>query len=151
MWRQTELSLQQVPICPNVGVNYPYKAYLDTMLSASHEAAESVLQAELFYLDDAGFHESVNLAEPVNSGLEVRSKYFSGGIECQMEGGLHVDFCKVPRLLLNGVPVNVKMFPHTGAFALMSGGNERYELEITDAVLRVCTVEPASGVLLGHS
>ena len=150
LWSQVDVSLQQQVITSSVGTNYPYKAYLDTLVISGYDA-EKKLQAQLFYKD----YMSSKEAEPIdgsNAGLLLRSNYFKESKVVDMEGPIFMDICQQDRLILDGVPIDIKLYPKPEPFVLVSSNpSPSYKLKITDAVLKVCMVQASPGIITGHS
>lgn len=84
-----------------------------------------------------------------NNGLIKRWEHMQSGATVDMEGPLYVDICLQDKFILNGVQVNIKLWPHKDTFRLMSTGTG-YKLHITDALLKVCMVKVNPGILVGH-
>ena len=69
-----------------------------------------------------------------------------------MMGPLMVDICQQNRLILNGVEIQIKMWPSKDAFRLISTeADPSYKMEIVDACLKVCKVTPTPTLLLAHT
>ena len=88
LWRQVDVSLNQVPL-PSVGTNYPYKAMLDVLLNKGSDAKMSQLQAQLYYKDTAGFMNTVGVSS--NKGFNWRMSQISKSKSVEMEGSLFLD------------------------------------------------------------
>ena len=151
LWSQVDVSLQQKVISPATA-NYGYKALLETLLSYDTGAKNSQLQAAGYYKDTAN---TIDAAHPIaggNQGLSARFGLTSGGKVADFIGPLHADICQQNRLLLNGVEVQIKLWPAKKQFCLMSEDeNDDFRIEIVDAVLRVCKVTVSPSVMLAHS
>ena len=92
LWSQVDVSLQQQVITSTVSTNYPYKAYLDTLLTSGYEAENSHLQAQLFYKDSE--MDSPEANDPIlgiNYGLIQRAQYFYESKIADLEGPLFMD------------------------------------------------------------
>ena len=152
LWSQVDVSLQQQVITSSVGTNYPYKAYLDTLLSNGYDA-ESKLQAQLFYKDTGLDLPGVN--DPitgVNFGLTQRAMFFYESKVADLEGPIFMDICQQDRLILDGVPVDIKLYPKQEPFLLICDNPApSYRVEITDVVLKMCMVQVSPGIITGHS
>ena len=81
---------------------YPYRAYIETLLSYGPAAKNSQLTSALYYKDDARKLEDSNpLAADANSGLKKRHAFFGDGHVVDMVGCIHSDmffktsFCQV--------------------------------------------------------
>ena len=151
-FRQCDVSLNQNVITPSVGLNYPYKAMFDTLLKFDEESKETQLQGALYYKDTAGDMDSSDTEAGGNLGLLERSAWTENGQSVDLEGPIYMDICQQKRLILNGVQVDIKLFPHSDSFPLMSATPDKmYQYEIQDAILKVCYVKVNAGVLIGHS
>ena len=49
LFRQVDVLLNQKNVSPDVGVNYPWKGFLDVLINYGHDVKETVLQGELYY------------------------------------------------------------------------------------------------------
>lgn len=148
LFRQVDVKLQQKLVTNSVGTNYPYKAYLDG-LTGYGPAVEN----QLFIKDRA---EHMDTSDPGaalgNSGLTVRWVWTKKGQEVILEGPLFVDILQQDRMLLDGVAVDIQLFPHTDAFVLMAKDDAvKYRVDISDATLSVPHNAMAPGILLGIS
>lgn len=151
VWNKVDVALNQTPVGSDIGPYYPYKAILDALLFTSPSELESKDQTTLFFKDTAGSMDSASI-ENVNKGLFRRYSYTCKGGEVQLEGVLNHDIMKIKSFIPNGVGLNLKLTPSRNEFILMSEStNEEYEIEITDALLKIQYVEPTSSLLIGHA
>lgn len=147
IFSQVDLNVQQCPTT-EVGTNYAYKAYLDTLLECQnlHD-----LDCQFFIKDGRGIDDT----DPVggrNNALFERAIYTKESKELDLIGRLPVDLCQQPRLILNGVPVTVKLWQNSDSFRLLAkDGTNRYKVVITEAALKVATVKINPSVLLGQA
>ncbi|XP_071177698.1 uncharacterized protein F54H12.2-like [Mytilus edulis] len=150
LFSEVECSLQQTPVA-QMGSNYPFKAYIDTLLETG--ASDKVLlDSQLFMRDTAGHLDDANVQGGANQGLYRRSLYTREGRILEMEGPLHLDVFRQHRLLLNGIPLTLKLWPSKNAFRLMSSDDDAaYRVQILDAAFKVCLQTPNAGVLMAHS
>ena len=146
LFRQVDIALQQQIVTPTVGTNYPYKAMFDVLLNHGHDAKETQLQSEGYYKDSAGSFDN----SKSNTGALLRTQLTKFGYEVDFEGHLHMDIAQQPKAILNGVPVTIKLFQHDDSFRLLSGGT-KYQVQITDAVLKVCYLDVNPSVVLAHN
>ena len=121
---------------------------MDIILFFGMGIKESELQSEMYFKDVAQM-DAVPLGN--NSGLMSRAEYFGTGSEVQMTGPLKIDLSQQSRLLLNGVPVVIKMFPSNNSFATMSPSGTPYKLVITEASLKVCHAKMNPKIILAHN
>jgi hypothetical protein len=135
LFSQIDLSLQQQPLS-QVGPNYPYKAYLDLLFDTDNDQE---LYSQLFVKDTGG---------GTGAGAKERTKYLLNGKTTDLICGLKFDFCQQDRLILNGVPVNLKFWQTNHAFRLLGDG---LKLNIVDISLEVAIAKISPGVLFGHA
>ena len=106
---------------------------MDTLL----EETVGSLDTQLFYKDTYMFMDSTQVNTGQNGGLTDRWTLTNKGQICEMEGPLHVDIMKQDRLLLNGVRIDITLFPSTDEFVFMVGTNVSYKVEIMDVILKM--------------
>ncbi len=146
IFSQVDLNIQQHPVS-EVGTNYTYKGYLDTLLN---EIDERNLNCQLFVKDNAGSMEDAS-PNGGNKGLLGRANYTIGGKEAELIGSLALDLCQQDRLLLNGVPLNLKLWQNADSFRLMTELEEKYKVVITDAQLKVAVVKVNPSVIVSQA
>ena len=143
-----DCSLQQTS-ATQTGTNYPYKAYIDTLLETG--ANDRVLRdSQLFEKDSHGYYGDVR--NGANIGLYTRSMYTDEGRLLELERPLHLDAFRQKGLIVNEVSLILKLWPSTIAFRLMSGEEgAAYAVHILDASFKLCLQRPKAGVLMAHS
>ena len=82
-----------------VGRNYPYKAYIDTLLS-TRESETVLRESQLFIKANPGVDDP-DVKTGMNTGLYMRSLYTNKGQIVEMEGPIHIDIFQLNRLLIN--------------------------------------------------
>lgn len=151
LWTQVDVCLQQKLVSPST-TNYCYKAFVETLLSYDKNAKDTQLQAAGFFKDYAPAMEATHPITGGNTGLSARYGLTKEGRTADFIGPLHADICQQQRLLLNGVEVQIKLWPVKPQFGLMSGSdNVDYKVVIVDAILKVCKVTVNPSVTLAHS
>ena len=149
MFSAVECEIQQTSVS-QIGNNYPYKAYIDTLLSTS-SSRKIDNTSQLFFKDSAGEFDAT---EPTAANAGLWNRYFvtrDGGI-VDLQGPLMLDLFQQERLILNGVGMTLKLWPSKNAFRLMSGsepGTER--LQIVDASIKLCIQRPSAGLVMAHA
>ena len=151
LFRQVDVSLQQQNISPEIGFCYPYKAIIDTLCNHTSSELDSKYGTEMFYKDTAGYMDSTDTAGVSNTGLVKRWGFTSEGKNCVLDGVLKIDCFGIENYIINGVNLNVKLHPAKNSFILMSNDIENYVIDITDATLRVCYIQPSNALIVGHS
>lgn len=145
VFRQVDVKLQQRTITTSVGTNHAYKALLD-MLTAPRDGVSE--EGAGFVLDRPGHMNSMD----TNTGVLERMERTKNGQAMIVEGPLNVDILQQDRLLMDGVPLEIVLYPSSDTFALMAPDNsEKYSFKIEDALLRVPHVLLDPGVQLGHA
>lgn len=149
IFSQVDVNVQQHPTS-EVGTNYPYKAYFDQLFDTTNQHD---LDCSLFVEDEGGNAMSDTNPAGANNGLYTRTFYTSLSKEIDLLGRLSVDLCQQDRLILNGVPINIKLWQSSDAFRLStaSDATEKYKVRITEASLKVSYVKVNPSVIIGHS
>ena len=83
-----------------------------------------------------------------NIGHYNRMLYTADNKVAVLEGPIRMDICHQERLIVNGVGVKIKFTQMDDAFRLAANGYKQYELEIADAILKVCQVKLKPQVLV---
>lgn len=153
MFSQVDCSLQQTSVSA-LGNNYPYRAYLDTVLQKKNWNVVD-RQSQLF-IKDVTSDGSNAMDDPdpttgTNEGLYKRYSYLRRGKILEMEGPLYLDFFQQNKVILNGVGLMLKFWPSKNSFRLMSSNDTPdYHLQIVDATFRLCVQTPNSALLVAH-
>ena len=108
LFAQMDISLNGILITASTNT-YPYRAMIETLLSYGEDAKTSQLTSALFYKDQAGTMDSVNVGDNAavrNDGLIKRRVIGSESREFDMMGRLHADIFFQDRYMLNEIGVN---------------------------------------------
>ena len=140
LFSQVDVQIGTKLVSPSINT-YPYKAYLETLLSYGNDAKESQLSSELWYTDQSPF-SAINPKEDglKNEGFARRAKFISESSSVEMMGRLHCDIFQQDRYLLNKTELKVKLIRSPETFHLMADGTA-YSTIIEDAALWVRTVK----------
>ena len=134
LFSQVDVYLNDTLVTPSSNT-YPFRAYVDTVLSYGAEAKNTQLTSQLWYKDTGG-HMDVTTVDGGNTGLVERRRYIAESRIVEMMGRLHVDLFLQDRFLLNGVSVKIRLVRSKYVFSLMAGGQiPDYKVQIVDAVL----------------
>ena len=134
IFSQVDVYLNDTLVTPSSNT-YPFRAYVDTVLSYGDEAKNTQLTSQLWYKDTAE-HMYATTVDGGNTGLVERRRYIAESRIVEMMGRLHVDLFLQDRFLLNGVSVKIRFVRSKDAFSLMAGGqNPDYKVQIVEAVL----------------
>ena len=114
MWSQIDLYLNG-PLVNQSNNNYPYRAYIENLLSFSQDAKSSQLSALLWYRNTAGQFDT---QDDANSGYTTRKALVAHSNQIDMMGRLHVDLSFQNRYLLNEVEVCLRLIRSKKVFCL---------------------------------
>ena len=134
LFSQVDVYINDTLVTPSSNT-YPFRAYVETLLSYGAEAKKTQLTSQLWYKDTAG-HMDATLENGGNAGLAERRKYIAESRVVEMMGRLHVDLFLQDRFLLNGVSVKIRLVRSKDTFSLMADGvNPDFKVQIVDAIL----------------
>ena len=134
LFSQVDVYLNDTLVTPSSN-NYPFRTYVDTVLSYGNETKNTQLTSQLWYKNTAGHMDATTL-DCGNTGMVERRRYIAESRIVEMMGRLHFDLFLQYRFLLNGVSVKIRLVRSKDAFSLMAGGqNPDYKVQIVDAVL----------------
>ncbi|KAK2180984.1 hypothetical protein NP493_417g02026 [Ridgeia piscesae] len=147
LFSQVAVSLNGTLVSPSTNT-YPYRAYIETLLSHGAEAKNCHLTSVLWYKNTAGHMDATNDAD---DGLQKRKEYTASSRVVDMVGRLRVNLFFQDRYLLNGVDVKVRLVQSKDAFALTAGGaNPDYKISIAEAALFARKGKLNPSVQMGH-
>lgn len=150
MFSQMDVYLNNKLVSFNTN-NYPWKAYLKTVLFFGKDELDSQKQSELFYKDEGTMNDA-NAYNGANTGLVLRYGFTQKSKIFELEGNLKEDIFDIDKYLINGVDIYIKLFRSSTPFVIMSAEDSpAYKLELLDVVYKVAKVRVDPGVLLNHS
>lgn len=118
MFSQMDVYLNNKLVSFNTN-NYPWKAYLKTVLFGRKEEISSKNRSQLF-LKDEGKLNDANAYNGGNSGLVMRYGFTQGSRVFELEGNLMEDIFDIDEYLINGVDIYIKLFRSSAPFLVMS-------------------------------
>lgn len=149
IWNQVDITLQNTQISQEVGPNYAYKAYLDMLLTTNNDVRFNQYSSQLLAMDAS---DQMDAIDPAMGGMYLRQTYTAKSKEIQIEGPLYLDLCQQDKYIINMLPIKLKLWSNKPTFYLMSNDTSTgFTFKITDATLKVCTVNVSPGILLGHA
>ena len=152
LFSQVDVSLNGTLIT-NSSNTYPYRSYLENLLSYGPAAKSSQLTSELFYKDEAGKMDKPNPLEAndadKNKGLAKRAAFTTRSREVGLVGRIHVVFQN--RYMLNEVNTKIKLTRSKDAFCLMAVGDQAFKVKITSAAFLARKVKISPSVYLAHA
>lgn len=141
LFSQVDVSLNDRLVTPSMNT-YPYRAYLETLLSYGPAAKESYLSAALWYKDTANHMDEGES----NEGFNKRQRRSLGSKQVTLFGRPHLDLCCQDRLILNGIDIKMRLVRSKDAFNLMGDGH----VKIEDVSLFVRKVKVNASVQIEH-
>ena len=140
LFSQVDFSLNEKLISPSTNT-YPYRAYIETLLSYGPAAKESQLTAGLWYKDTPGHLEDITGDK--NRGLKSRTRYTTGSQIADMMGKLHSDLFFQDRYMLNGVDMKIRLVWSKDTFTLMGEGEFKVRVKEASLFVRKAKLSPA--------
>ena len=120
LFSQVDVYINDTLVTPSSDT-YPFRSYVETLLSYGAEAKKTQLTSQLWYKDTAG-HMHATLDNGGNAGLAERRKYIAESRVVEMMVRLHVDLFLQDRFLLNGVSITIRLVRSKDTFSLMADG-----------------------------
>ena len=139
------ISLNEKLVSPPTSL-YPYRAYIETLLSYGPAAKESQLTGVMWYKDTPG-HQYKRTTD--NKGFTSRKELTAQSKSVLMMGKLHLDLFCQEKYLLNHVNLRIKLRRSRDVFALIADA-DTYKIKIKDLALFVRNVQLSPAVRMGH-
>ena len=148
LFSQVDISLNEKLISPSSNT-YPYRAYLETLLSYGSEAKNTQLTASMFYRDTPG---QMNTKAAGNTGYTQRKVRARQSGVVDMMGRLHLDMFCQERYLINGVDVRLRLVRSADTFSLMAtiADGFRPKIVLTSVTLFLRKIKLSPTVQLAH-
>jgi hypothetical protein len=154
LFSQCTVSLNGISITQAIEL-YPYRSYLETILTYGTDAAFSHLTNAFCYLDDGDLLTcDPNAAYDTNTnrGFIARWNKIKQSKKVQLYVGLHSDICNVSQYLLPGVRLQIKFTKARQSFFFMNTKTDaKFIFNFLDAQLLVNGVRPNPAILLAHN
>ena len=160
MWSSVDIKLNQKLVSTS-GTNYMYKALIENLLNYSHDSKKIQMSSIGFTGESGNFAQRHPTKTPVNYGLKERGEWFkrlstipgSANPTCvEFMGPLMADICNQDRYILNGVDIDIKLWPNRDEFRLITfPDNTEAKLVIEEIKLLVCKVKLSPVTLLSHA
>ena len=131
---------------------YNYLSLLETFLTYVSDAACTHLKNSMWFLDNGSLVPcDPNGADSTNTGFMTRWRLTKKGLEIELYGLIHRDFCNVPVYLLPGVRLQIKFTKAKSGFYLMNEkADSKSIFQFLDAQLWVRLVRPKPTISLAH-
>ena len=118
---------------------YPYRAYIENLLSFSTASKDSHLKAMELWSADTPAHMQENRTDAGNDGWKLRRLRIASSRHCELIGRLHLDLCLQEKYLPNGVEIRLRLNKTSANFHMF--GEAAGKLEILEAGFNVRTVD----------
>ena len=149
LWQQVDISLNDKLVSASTNM-YPYRAYIETLLSYGGEAKDSQLATALWFKDRAG---QFNANDGQNPGFVHRMRHTLNSQSVDLLGRLHTDIGFQDRYLLNHVTVRVRLTRAKDVFSLITQLQEpqpEYKVVLQDVQMHVRKVQLSPPLQLAH-
>ena len=114
LFREIDASLNDTPVSdPNP--DYPYRAFIETILNFSEETQKTRLITEGWHKDTAGQMAVTDMAG-ANIGLKDRATRFAKSVLIELVGRPHLDIFHQSRVLSPGLTLRIKLIPSSNQF-----------------------------------
>lgn len=151
LFDQVDVTLQGKFITSSTG-NYPYKAYIQTLLNYGNDAKSSQLTSQCYYGDTPGHLDDNDGISGANEGFKFRTTLFAESKKVHMIAPIIHDAFQLDRYILNQTAMNVKFYRAKPEFYLITDSlNPNYKIVIDEMVLNVCKVQVNPAVVYAHS
>lgn len=134
LFKQVELELNGIQINDVSTATYPYKAYIETLLSYGKNAKETHLKAAHWMDEEEGKEDKNKPSE--SDTLKKRQALILGKKSLFFSTPLHVDFFQSQRLLPPGCTMKIKLLRNDDNFGIVANTGD-YKFVIKD--LKLCT------------
>lgn len=146
MFRQCSIYLNNKPVGA-VDTNYPYRAYIESLLNFGNETASVHLEPSGWSID-SGQLDSITDKE--NPGLDMRKDMFKKSAEVEVIARLHADMFNQHKYLINGVDLRVILTLESPNFYVMGEDTDTSSVKILDATLYIPHLTLNNEVLMSH-
>ena len=158
LFSSVECSINGVEITDPNGNWYPYKSYLETLLSYSKSTKEGRLHSTCFFSDDESKFDSIGeidqngatTTESGNSGYKTRKEFFKNSRERYFNIPIHSDLCTLRKYLPPNTKLELEFHRSSDAFSLITPNNN-CTIIIEDIALSLTRYTPSNEIKKFHS
>ena len=156
IFKMITCSLNSTYVNSEVGANYAYKRYFDTMINDNNIHSSGIDELKGFIPDGETLLDkcSAIAAEnnPVNEGVVMRHELTKSGQELTLKGKLGIDFLEVNKFIVSGIDVNLEFYQNTDSFRLLSNNNNNnFKVDIVSMFLTVKYIKLRPEILMAHT
>ena len=146
LFSQLDLEIDGINLSSNDNL-YPYKAYLETLLTYGHDAKNSHLSTSHFVKDTAHHFESGSQG---NEGYVSRRKDVIGSRIFDFCIIPHIDFFHTPRVLPSNISMKLKLTRSSDSFSILSKSDSDLYVKIHSLSLFVYRAQPTEEIRRLH-
>ena len=148
LWSQCDLYLNGTLVTQS-NYNYPYRSYIETLLSFGKDAKQSQLSSVLWHRNTSGhFDERAN----TNVGYTKRKRIAAESKQFEVMGKLHLDLSFQNRYLINEVDLKIRLIRLKNTFCLHGNDDQAGKVVSLKEVALICRkVKPNPSIQLAHS
>ena len=129
---------------------YPYKCYLETLLSYNADATNTHLETSFFYKEKPGT-ETFNKLNQGAGGYETRSLKVKRGRKLFFSTQVYVDFFNTRRFLPPGIEIKLRFIRNQDSFSIITDGETKYKIKVYPKLkLIVRKIVPSEALLAKH-
>ena len=152
LFSEVDISLDDTQITSSSNT-YPYRAYLEILLSYGPDAKASQLSSLMYHKDTAGaMDEIAGVADDVpNEGLKAQMLLTEGNRIVDMVGTIHSDLFFQNKYLLNNINLRVRLVPSKDAFCSMGAEDATFKVKIHECKLIVGEIRLSPSIFLAHA
>ena len=138
LFQQCILQLNGQTISPDISTLYPYKAMIDKLVYEEGNVAYEQGDEQFYFFNEGGQNDGISLTQSSRS--------------VQITGPIYTDLAQQDKMIVNGVPITLKLYQHSNGFRLQNsfGETEKHKIEITHISLNVCHATLTSPMFLSH-
>jgi len=134
---------------------YPYRAYLESLLTYGSDAANSHLTTAYWYLDEGDVLAGDPTSDSIkNKGFAKRWNLQKQSKVTELYGRLHADICNVSQFLLLGVRMQIRLTKAKEDFYLMNANTDtkiKAAFKFLDAELIVRRIRLSPIISVAHN
>ena len=146
LFADVNVSLNEKLVSPPSNT-YPYRAYIETLLSYGPAAKDSQLTGAMWYKDTSANMDTIG---PDNAGYVRRKLKTRESLSVELLGKLHSDLFAQERYMINNVDIRITLTRSKDAFCLM-GIADNFKVNIKEIYLLVRKVRLSPSVRLAHA
>ena len=156
VFSQVGVTMSGTEVNPDVGSMFPYKNYMEMILTVDKEAKTSLGEQRGYFQDSTeavGTSSPTTSADKPNARLIARHALTNTGKSIVVKGPIGLEYIeKLNKFLVNGLNVYLTFYQALDAFRLISSSADtRYKVSILNMYLTVTYVKIRAEVLVRHS